>query len=108
MPKQTPTRLFTKLRHREGARAVALVLVFAIVLGVGLDHMAFAYAGEQLLEFARNYVIAPLGIFALVVALAASFFRPDLVKGAIYAVVICAVLFFVISQARSLMTALQS
>jgi hypothetical protein len=82
-------------------QAAAAALLFAPAL-------AFAYPGQQLLQFGANYIIAPLGLFALVIALAGSFFRPDMVRSAIYAVIICAVLFFVISQADSLMSAVKS
>jgi hypothetical protein len=69
---------------------------------------AFAYPGEQLLMFGSQYIIAPLGIFAVIIALAASFFRPDMVKGAVYAAILCAVLFFVIKMSSQLTTAFQS
>jgi hypothetical protein len=35
--------------------------------------------GQSILDFSANYIIGPLGIFAVVVALAGSIFRPDMV-----------------------------
>ena len=69
---------------------------------------ALAYPGEQLLNFAAQYIIAPLGLFAVIIVLAASFFRPDLVKGAIYACILCAVLFFVIKMSAQITSAFQA
>jgi len=67
----------------------------------------FAYAGQGLLEYARSYVIAPLGLFAIVVGAGAAMFRPELVRTAIWSAVICAFLFFVISAAPTLVNLLQ-
>jgi len=82
------------------AQAALGLLVFAA-------EPAFAQQmiGQDLLTFAGNYIIGPLGIFAVIIALAGSIFRPDLVKGAIYAAIICAVLFFIIKMAPQLITA---
>jgi len=66
-----------------------------------------AYAGQGLLEYARSYVIAPLGLFAIVVGVGAAMFRPELVRTAIWSAVICAFLFFVISAAPTLVNLLQ-
>jgi hypothetical protein len=69
---------------------------------------AAAYAGQGLLEYARSYVIAPLGLFAIVVGVGAGMFRPELVRTAIWSAVICAFLFFVISAAPTLVNLLQT
>ncbi len=98
-----------------GSRRVALrafareATRFSFLIGLmGMSQLALAYPGEQLLAFGSNYIIAPLGIFAVVLALAGSFFRPDLVRSAIYAAIICAVLFFVVKMAPQLMTSMKS
>lgn len=69
---------------------------------------AAAYAGQGLLEYARSYVIAPLGLFAIVVGVAAAMFKPEIVRSAIWSAVICAFLFFLISAAPTLVSLLQN
>ena len=69
---------------------------------------ATAYAGQGLLEYARNYVIAPLGLFAIVVGVAAAMFKPEIVRSAIWSAIICAFLFFIISAAPTLVSLLQN
>ena len=76
--------------------------------GAAIVQPAHAYLGQQLLEWAASNIIAPLGLIALVVALAGAFFRPDLAKGGVYAAVICAALFFIIRQANTIIGSLQS
>src|SRR5687768_14187568 len=87
-----------KLRNDVAPLCKSAQKLLVLMLVVGVAQSAFAqagrYPGEKLLSFAASYLIAPLGIFAIVIALAGRFFRPDLVKGAIYAALICAVLYF--------------
>ena len=70
--------------------------------------LASAYAGQGLLEYSRSYVIAPLGLFAIVVGVAAAMFKPEVVRTAIWSAVICAFLFFLISAAPTLVNLLQN
>lgn len=90
--------------------AAFAVRAFWVLLVVGCASPAFAQAmlGNSLLTFGANYIIGPIGVFAVVVALAASIFRPDMVRGAVYAALICAVLFFVIKESGAILTALRS
>ncbi len=90
-------------------RALARFLIRFAVLSLFtlLAEPAFAYVGESLLNWTASYIVAPLGLIAIVVALAASVWRPDLVRSAIYAAIICAVLFFLIQQGNTIMNALQ-
>jgi hypothetical protein len=69
---------------------------------------ASAYAGQGLLEYARSYIIAPLGLFAIVVGVAAAMFKPEIVRSAIWSAVICAFLFFLVSAAPTLINLLQN
>lgn len=82
----------------------------AALIAVGAAAPAFAQqmVGQSILEFGANYIIGPLGIFAVVVALAGSIFRPDMVRSAIYAAIICAVLFFVVKMAPQLVIAFRN
>jgi hypothetical protein len=91
-----PVRLVT--------RAAAAVAAALLLSPTG----AVAYAGQGLLEYARNYVIAPLGLFAIVVGVAAAMFKPEIVRNAIWSAVICAFLFFLISAAPTLVSLLQN
>jgi hypothetical protein len=102
-PSATPTVTQKRLYAHFVAHSV---LVFALLLS--FEAHAQTMVGLSLLTFAANNIIAPLGIFSVVLALGGSFFRPDLVKGAIYSALICAVLFFIIKSAPQLTTALKS
>ena len=84
--------------------ALAATAVFALVAPA----FALAYPGQTLLEYGRNFVIAPLGLFAIVVGVGGAMFKPDLVKNAIWTAVICAFLFAIISGAPAIMSALQN
>jgi putative Mn2+ efflux pump MntP len=57
-----------------------------------------AALGQGVIDFCRNYVVAPIGVIAILVALGASIFRPDMIKQALYVAVICAVMFFIMNQ----------
>ena len=84
--------------------ALAAVAVFVLVA----PSFALAYPGQTLLEYGRNFIIAPLGLFAIVVGVGGAMFKPDLVKGAIWTAVICAFLFAIIGGAPAIMNALQN
>jgi hypothetical protein len=100
--------LVARIQSRRFLRfSLRLGVLFAVTL---FADSAFAQQmiGQSLLTFAGNYVIAPLGIFAMVIALAGAFFRPDLARGGVFAAIICAVLFFIIRMAPQLATALKN
>ena len=84
--------------------ALAATAVYVLVTPA----FALAYPGQTLLEYGRNFVIAPLGLFAIVVGVGGAMFKPDLVKNAIWTAVICAFLFAIISGAPAIMSALQN
>ena len=93
-----------KLRSQALERATAAVALAVFLI----PDEALAYAGQGLLEYARNFVIAPLGLFAIVVGVAAAMFKPEMVRTAIWSAVVCAFLFFIISAAPTLVNLLQS
>ena len=95
----TPVLRAHPLERSASAVALALLLVPAVTL---------AYAGQGLLEYARNFVLAPLGLFAIVVGIAAAMFKPEMVRTAIWSAVVCAFLFFIISAAPTLVNLLQN
>lgn len=67
---------------------------------------AYAMLGQGIIDWARTNIVLPVGVFSIIVAIGASIFRPEFVKGALYTALITAVLFFVMSGASTLATAL--
>lgn len=80
-------------------------VLYSVALGAT---PAFASLGKGLVDYVKNYILAPLSIFAIAIAIGASIFRPEFVKTAIFVAIICAVLFFVLSNMDALSSALQS
>ena len=98
----------TRIANRQFTNLTSRAAALLVVVGSAAPAYAQSMVGKNLLDFCANYVIGPLGIFAVVVALAGSIFRPDMVRNAIYAAIICAVLFFVIKSADSLIGAFRN
>ncbi len=98
----------SKFTNSQRSTAVGAVLFVAIALGVGGGNPAYAFAGQDLLMWAGDNIIFPLGIIAVIVSLAAALFRPDLLKNGIWAAVICAIIYFLIRSAPSLQSAIQA
>ena len=98
----------SKPTHAQRARASAAVLFVAIVLGVGATAPAYAFAGQELLSWAGDNIIFPLGIIAVIFSLVAALFRPDMLKNGIWAAVICAIIYFLIRSAPGLQSAIQA
>lgn len=94
--------------HLIAERVATGTLVAIMMMIVVAPAFALAYPGQTLLEYGRNFVIAPLGLFAIVVGVGGAMFKPDLVKSAIWTAVICAFLFAIISGAPAIMNALQN
>jgi hypothetical protein len=90
------------------SRALAHVAFAAVFAASAIYSPAYAYAGSTLLQWAGQNIIAPLGLIAMVVGLAAAFFRPEFVSKAIYAAIICAVLFFLIRSGDSIIGMFQT
>jgi hypothetical protein len=88
------------------AHATGLVLLTVLVAAPVA--LAASYPGEQLVLLARNYFIAPLGIFSLLIVLTGSMFNPQMVRVAGYTLIIAVVLFGVISMASQIMSAMQA
>ena len=94
---------------RSSAHVLGQLTFLAVFGTIALCQPALAdYAGKSLLMWSSQNIIAPLGILSLVVALAAAFFRPEFVQRAIYAVIICALLFFVIRSSDMLVNLFQA
>ena len=63
--------------------------------------------GGGLITYAQPIILF-LGVGAVVVALVGAVFRPELVKGAVWAAVILVVVFFVLRNAAALQSAVQA
>jgi len=85
-------------------------MAFMLAALLLLPEVAFAstYAGQALLEWARGMIIAPLCLLSIVVSIAIAVFRPDFVKAAVWVTVVSLFLFFVISNATTIIGYLQS
>lgn len=87
-------------------RAFAQVAFLAVLFGG--QRVCYAYAGEQFLNWLANWIIGPAGLLAIVVALVASMLRPEFVTKALYAAVICIVVFFVIREGDTIINLMRS
>jgi hypothetical protein len=96
--------------HR--ARQLALaVQILALVALAAAPEVALAQAtmpGQQLLQFARNYIIAPIALFAIVITGVAAFIRPDLIRTTGYIAIIAVVLFFLLANADRVLQVLRA
>ncbi len=89
------------------AAVVALVALFAIVPAPVLAQAA-DMPGGQLLQFARNYIIAPLALFAIVISAVAAFIRPEMIKATGYVAIIAIVLYFLLANADRLLQVMRA
>jgi hypothetical protein len=89
------------------AAAVALLALLALApvpaLGQGAD-----MPGQQLLQFARNYIIAPLALFSIVITGVAAFIRPEMIKTTGYVAIIAVVLYFLLANADRLLQVMRA
>jgi len=100
--------LRTQVTHAQRANSIAAVVFAAVVFGIGVRNPAYAFAGQELLQWAGDNIIFPLGILSVIFSLAAALFRPDMVKNGIWAAVICAIIYFLIRAAPGLQSAIQA
>ena len=91
------------------AIAAAVLLIGALALA---PLPAFAQSssmpGQQLLLFARNYIIAPIALFAIVISGVAAFVRPDMIKATGYVAIIAVVLYFLLATADRLLQVMRA
>lgn len=90
------------MSHADACAAVALVVV------LGFTQSAFAYPGEQVLNWTANNILAPVSLLAIVVGIAVGMFNTQLIKHAAYVFFISAILFTVIKAAPAIMTAMKN
>ncbi len=88
------------------AAQVALVLFLASAPELALAQSTMP--GQQLLTFAKNFIIAPIALFAIVISGVAAFIRPDLIKTTGYIAIIAVILYFLLANADRLMQAIRA
>lgn len=98
------TSQLTPSQERTYAR-VASVLIWGLC-AVAHAQAASGNFGQGLLNWAQP-LIAGIGVIAIIVAIGASMFRPEMIKGAAFTALICLVLFFIIHNFSSLQSTLQ-
>ena len=102
---RSPTR--RNLDSIDVAAAVALVAVLALAPLPALAQSA-DMPGHQLLQFARNYIIAPIALFAIVISGVAAFIRPELIKSTGYVAIIAVILYFLLANADRLLQVMRA
>ncbi len=94
-------------RSSQAAAAIVLVAVIALAPLPALAQAA-DMPGQQLLQFARNYIIAPIALFAIVISAVAAFIRPEMIKATGYVAIIAVVLYFLLANADRLLQAMRA
>ena len=80
------------------AAAVTVVAVLALAPLPAVAQVA-DMPGYQLLQFARNYIIAPIALFAIIISGVAAFVRPEMIRTTGYVAIIAVVLYFLLANA---------
>jgi hypothetical protein len=88
------------------AAQLALMLVIAAAPEFALAQSTMP--GQQLLTFAKNFIIAPIALFAIVISGVAAFVRPDLIRTTGYIAIIAVILYFLLANADRLMQAIRA
>ena len=96
----------SKRDHLVLAAQVAFVVAIAAAPELALAQSTMP--GQQLLAFAKNFIIAPLALFAIVISGVTAFVRPDLVKTTGYIAIIAVILYFLLANADRLMQAIRA
>lgn len=102
MKSKTPFTAKRPLFHADACAAVALVVL------LGFSQSAFAYPGEQLLNWTANNILGPMALIAFVVGIAVGIFNTQMIKHAAYVLFISGILFFVIKAAPAIMSAMKN
>ncbi len=101
----------TRPKRDLNRRAALLAQAALLIVLVAVPEMAFAQTtmpGQQLLTFAKNFIIAPIALFAIVISAVAAFVRPDLIRTTGYIAIIAVILYFLLANADRLMQAIRA
>ena len=90
------------------AVAAQVALVVAVAAAPERALAQSTMPGPQLLNFAKNFIIAPIALFAIVISGVAAFVRPDLIKTTGYIAIIAVILYFLLANADRLMQAIRA
>lgn len=88
--------------------AAQIAVLVAVATAPELAVAQSTMPGQQLLTFAKNFIIAPLALFAIVISGVAAFIRPDLVKTTGYIAIIAVILYFLLANADRLLQAIRA
>ena len=89
------------------AAAVTLVALLALAPAPALAQST-DMPGQQLLQFARNYIIAPIALFAIIISGVAAFIRPEMIKSTGYVAIIAVILYFLLANADRLLQVMRA
>ena len=89
------------------AAAFALLTVLALAPAPALAQ-ATDMPGQQLLQFARNFIIAPIALFAIIISGVAAFIRPEMIKSTGYVAIIAVILYFLLANADRLLQVMRA
>ena len=105
-----PSRTLKTHARRETLSLVALIAVVALMAVAPEAALAQSadMPGQQLLQFAKSYIIAPIALFAIVVSGVAAFIRPDLIRTSGYIAIIAVVLYFILGNASQILQVLRA
>ena len=102
IPAPSPRR---SLRRAQLERAAHLALLSALV---AVPQIAFAYPGQEMMEWARGAIIAPLCLFAILGSILVALIQPRFMVGALWTLVISFFVFFVIANGTTIISHLQN
>ena len=90
------------------ARAAGAIRLIAVASAVAIPQVALGYPGQEMLEWARGAIIAPLCLFAILGAILAALVQPRFMVAAVWTVVISVFVFFVIANGTAIIGHLQN
>lgn len=82
--------------------------LYAGLLFLVAPAMAHAYMGQSVVDWARNWIVAPLAVLMIIITIGAALVKPEAAKSAGYVTLVAVVLFLVMAQANSIIAALQT
>ena len=101
----------TRIADPVAGRLLVAGQILVLVAIAAAPELAFAQAtmpGQQLLLFARNYIIAPIALFAIIISGVAAFVRPEMIRTTGYVAIIAVVLYFLLANADRLLQVMRA
>jgi hypothetical protein len=81
---------------------------YAFVMFSLVPAFAHAYMGGTVVNFARDWIIAPLAVIMIIITIGAAMFKPEAAKQAGYVAIVAVVLFLLMAQADTIIGAIKS